>query len=325
MKSERQDLPTIAVSSGDPAGIGPEVVVKALADAEIAGLARWIVVGDAGVLERFGDFPGAAGGNGVQVLDLGKIDLAQYAPGRLSEAAGRASIAYIRAAAELCLEGKADAMVTAPINKEAVALSEPNFSGHTEFITGLCGTATSRMMLVNDQLSVIHVSTHVALRKACDLDPQRVRETIEIGHRALQDLGTPAPRIAVCGLNPHAGENGLFGSEDAEFILPAVEAAQAAGIRCEGPFPADTIILKAARGAYDLVVAMFHDQGHIPMKLLDFERTVNVTVGLPIVRTSVDHGTAFDIAGKNLADPSSMKAAMSLAVRMAAARKARAH
>ncbi len=294
-------------------------------DREIAGLAHWIIVGDADVLERSGSVNQLVAGNGlpVQVLDLQQGDLSQFSPGKLSAAAGQASIAYIRAAVELCLQGKADAMVTAPVNKEAVSLSEPSFTGHTEFITQLCGAAKSRMMLVNDQLSVIHVSTHVALRKACELSVQRVRETIELGHQALQDMGTPSPRIAVCGLNPHAGEHGLFGSEDAECILPAVQSAKAAGIGCEGPFPADTIILMAVRGAYDLVVVMFHDQGHVPMKLLDFERTVNVTVGLPIIRTSVDHGTAFDIAGKDLADPNSMKAAMALAVRMASSRRAR--
>jgi 4-hydroxythreonine-4-phosphate dehydrogenase len=179
------------------------------------------------------------------------------------------------------------------------------------------------MMLVNERLRVVHVSTHTSLRKACDLSIGGVLKTIELGNEALQDLGVDRPRIAVCGLNPHAGENGLFGDEDSKFVGPAVSAAQAAGIKCEGPFPADTIILKAARGAYDLVVAMYHDQGHVPMKLLDFEHTVNVSLGLPIIRTSVDHGTAFDIAGKNLADPTSMKAAIKLAAQLAVHRMAR--
>jgi 4-hydroxythreonine-4-phosphate dehydrogenase len=178
------------------------------------------------------------------------------------------------------------------------------------------------MLLVNERLRVVHVSTHVPLRRACEPDPQRILRTIELGRDAMRLLGVAEPRIAVCGLNPHAGENGLFGDEDARLIAPAVAWALERGIRCEGPVAADTVFLKAVRGGYDLVVAMYHDQGHIPMKLLDFEHTVNVTLGLPIIRTSVDHGTAFDIAGKNLADPSSMKAALKLAVLMAGHRRA---
>jgi 4-hydroxythreonine-4-phosphate dehydrogenase len=207
-------------------------------------------------------------------------------------------------------------MVTAPLNKEAVALSGRRFSGHTEYIAELCGGADSRMLLVSERLRVAHVTTHRALREACNLDRERILRTIELGDEALERMGIEQRRIAVCGLNPHAGENGLFGSEDAEFIAPAVEAARARGIRCGGPFAADTIFMKALRGDYDLVVAMYHDQGHIPMKLLDFENAVNVSLGLPITRTSVDHGTAFDIAGKGLANPASLKAAMRLAALM---------
>ena len=200
---------------------------------------------------------------------------------------------------------------------EAVTLAGEKFSGHTEFIAELCGVPEPRMLLVNERLRVVHVSTHVPLRTACRLDVQRVLRTIELGHEAVRQLGVERPRLAVCGLNPHAGENGLFGNEDAEYILPAVRTAQSQGLDCRGPFPADTVFLKAARGEYDLVVAMYHDQGHVPMKVLDFEHTVNVSLGLPIIRTSVDHGTAFDIAGKNQADPASMIAAMKLAARMA--------
>ena len=207
-------------------------------------------------------------------------------------------------------------MVTAPLNKEAVSLTGQSFTGHTEFIAELAEAPESRMLLVNDHLRVIHVSTHRSLRSACELDTHRILRTIQLGNEALQSLGFNQPRIAVCGLNPHAGENGLFGSEDLELIAPAIQSAQNMGMICEGPFPADTIFIKAVRGAYDLVVAMYHDQGHVPMKLLDFENTINVSLGLPIIRTSVDHGTAFDIAGKNQADPSSMKAAMKLAVTM---------
>jgi 4-hydroxythreonine-4-phosphate dehydrogenase len=179
------------------------------------------------------------------------------------------------------------------------------------------------MLLAGPRLRVIHATTHIPLRQACDVTAERVRRTIELGDEAMKLLGFRRPRIAVCGLNPHAGEHGLFGSEDATAVTPAVEQARAAGINCDGPVPADTVFLKAVRGAYDLVVAMYHDQGHVPMKLLDFERTVNISVGLPIIRTSVDHGTAFDIAGKGEADPQSLIEAMKLAVTMAANRDGR--
>jgi 4-hydroxythreonine-4-phosphate dehydrogenase len=177
------------------------------------------------------------------------------------------------------------------------------------------------MLLASDRLSTIHVTTHVALRDACQLDQARILRTIELGDEAMKLMGFVRPRIAVCGLNPHAGEHGLFGSEDQRAIVPAVQAARAQGIECSGPHAGDTVFLQAVRGAYDLVVAMYHDQGHIPMKLIDFERTVNVSLGIPIIRTSVDHGTAFDIAGKGLADATSMKQAMRLAVRMAQGRR----
>jgi 4-hydroxythreonine-4-phosphate dehydrogenase len=238
---------------------------------------------------------------------------------------GRAALEAVRIATQLCLRGEAAAMVTAPINKESVteALQGEGraFSGHTEYIAELCGkdghNVEPRMLLWSDKLSTIHVSTHIALATACHLETEHIFRTIEIGHNAMRKLGVSHPRIAVCGLNPHAGEHGLFGDEDARFISPAVERARAAGVECSGPHPADTVFLQASRGAYDLVVAMYHDQGHIPMKLLDFEGTVNISVGIPIIRTSVDHGTAFDIAGRNLADPRSMKQAMRVALRMA--------
>ena len=318
MTTDHMRLPTIAISMGDPAGIGPEVVIKALAESEISRLARWVIIGDECVLNSVAVVSGISvrAWAQVEVVDLHQINLSQFSPGTLSAACGRASVEYIREATRLCIQGQADAMVTAPVNKEAVSLTQQHFSGHTEFIARLCGVSEPHMLLVNERLRVIHVSTHVPLRTACRLDIHKVLETIQQGHKAMQEVGFENPRIAVCGLNPHAGENGLFGEEDSQLISPAIQAAQGEGIRCEGPFASDTIILKAVRGAYDLVVAMYHDQGHIPMKLLDFEHTVNVSVGLPIIRTSVDHGTAFDIAGKNQADPSSMKAAMALAARM---------
>ena len=314
-------LSTVALTMGDPSGIGPEVVLKALADPQIAPLAHWIVVGDSRVLgmaERITQQP-LQNADIRDLPTLGALD--DFTFGKLDARYGQAAVEYVRAATEMCLTGEADAMVTAPLNKEAVTLSGRSFSGHTEYIAELCGATESRMLLASEKLSTVHVSTHVPLLKACALDTNRILRTIELGHAAMQLLGYERPRIAVCGLNPHAGEHGLFGSEDARYIAPAIQSARAKGIECSGPFAGDTIFLQASRGAFDLVVAMYHDQGHIPMKLIDFEGTVNISLGIPIIRTSVDHGTAFDIAGTNKADPHSMKQAMRMAARMATTQK----
>jgi len=324
MPESLSHLPTIALTMGDPAGIGPEIILKALADPEVAALARWIVVGDGRVLEMAAQFTGLKR-TASELLNADTLgDLSGFTFGRMDARCGAAAVEYVRVATELCLSGAADAMVTAPLNKEAVIMSgQPSgqpFSGHTEYIAGLCGATESRMLLASERLCTVHVSTHVALRAACDLNTGRIVRTIELGYDAMRLLGFERPRIAVCGLNPHAGEHGLFGPEDESLIAPAVEAARAKGIACSGPHAGDTIFLQASRGAYDLVVAMYHDQGHIPMKLIDFEGTVNVSLGIPIIRTSVDHGTAFDIAGKNQGDARSMKKAMRMAVKMAATR-----
>ena len=314
--------PRIALTMGDPSGIGPEVVVKALADPEILRMARWVIAGDSRVLKLAGTITGAPLGEQVEVCDiraLGSMD--DFGFGRLEARYGEAAVSYVRAATEMCLRGEADAMVTAPLNKEAVTLSGRAFSGHTEFIAELCGASESRMLLASERLSTVHVTTHVALRRACELETGRILRTIELGEEAMRLLGFERPRIAVCGLNPHAGEHGLFGDEDERIIAPAVRAAQEKGMDCRGPFAGDTIFLQASRGAFDLVVAMYHDQGHIPMKLIDFEGTVNISLGIPIVRTSVDHGTAFDIAGTNQADSRSMEQAMRLAARMAGTKR----
>ncbi|MEE2686018.1 MAG: 4-hydroxythreonine-4-phosphate dehydrogenase PdxA [Planctomycetota bacterium] len=324
-----EPLPRLTITMGDPAGIGPEVTVKALADPSVRGLADWIVVGESVVLEPmaaaagFGfdrvigvedEIPSA----GLPLLDCRTDFRDDFCMGRLSIPCGKAALEFVDRATGLCLDGKAQGIVTAPLNKEAVVRGgEESFCGHTEHIARLCGVMQPRMLLVNDQLCVVHVSTHCSLANATRLDVGRIVKTVQLGHEALGRLGFTNPRVAVCGLNPHAGENGMFGSEESEFIVPAIEEARAAGIDCQGPFPADTLFMQAVRGAYDLVVAMYHDQGHVPMKLLDFEHTVNVTLGLPIIRTSVDHGTAFDIAGQDLADPEDMKAAMRLAVELA--------
>jgi len=314
--------PRLAITLGDPAGIGPEIVLKALADPAILALAHHVVVGDRAALERTDPAATAAllRQPNFSLLDPGALrDTPDWVAGKLSAECGAAAVCYVKAATEMCLRGDVAAMVTAPLNKEAVTLSGMPFTGHTEYIAQLCGAGESRMLLINDKLAVVHVTTHVALRNACEVSRQRIVRTIELGCQAMRRLGFPAPRIAVCGLNPHAGENGLFGAEDAGAIRPAIEEVHQRGIPCEGPLAADTVFLMAARDRYDLVVAMYHDQGHIPMKLLDFEGTVNISLGLPVIRTSVDHGTAYDIVGRNQADPRSLKAAIRRAAAMAGA------
>jgi 4-phospho-D-threonate 3-dehydrogenase / 4-phospho-D-erythronate 3-dehydrogenase len=311
--------PVIAITLGDPAGVGAEITLKALSDPGLQQSAHFIVLGDRAAITsaeritgiRLNSLP-------VEFRDCRSLppDVSAQ-PGALRADYGAAAVRYVHDATLMCLRGEADAMVTAPLNKEAVTLNGTPFSGHTEYIAELCGATDSRMLLAGRRLSVVHVSTHISLRDACHLDTQRIVRTIELGNEAMKLLGHPRPRIAVCGLNPHAGEHGLFGSEDQQSIAPAVEICCARGIDCEGPVASDTIFLRAANGSHDLIVAMYHDQGHIPMKLLDFEATVNMSLGIPILRTSVDHGTAFDIAGRNIADPTNMKAAIQMAVTMA--------
>lgn len=314
-----QRLPNIVVTLGDPAGVGGEVTLKALNDPAIRALAHWVLIGDQATIDA------AEHTTGVKFADLevefrdSKI-LLPGEPihfGELRAEYGKAAAAYVYTATRMCLDGEADAMVTAPLNKEAVTMSGLKFSGHTEYIAELCGVNDSRMLLAGVKLSVVHVSTHTSLKKACELNTDRIIRTIVLGNEAMKLLGHAAPRIAVCGLNPHAGEHGLFGNEDEEFIKPAVDACRRQGIDCEGPVASDTIFFRAVKGSHDLIVAMYHDQGHIPMKLLDFEATVNTSLGIPIIRTSVDHGTAFDIAGKNIASDGNMVAAMKMAATMA--------
>jgi 4-phospho-D-threonate 3-dehydrogenase / 4-phospho-D-erythronate 3-dehydrogenase len=313
------DRPRVAISIGDPAGVGAEIALKALSDDSLGPLAHWLLVGDVAALAAAGRItrldPAALP---CTVIETGSLPVDHpVAFGELRGEYGLAAIAYVKRAVELCMSGAADAMVTAPLNKEAVALSGIPFSGHTEYIAELTGTRDSRMLLVSEKLATVHVTTHIPLERACRLDRERVLRTIELGNQALTRMRGRAPRIAVCGLNPHAGEHGLFGMQDAEVIAPAIAEARTGGIDCSGPHPADTLFVRALRGEFDLIVAMYHDQGHIPMKLIDFEGTVNVSLGMPILRTSVDHGTAFDIAGRNLAGAANMKAAMRLAVKMA--------
>lgn len=324
MNQEMNQTPRIAISIGDPAGVGAEIALKALADCEVSGLAKWLLVADGAALNAAGRVTGIdPRALPCTMIETGTLEADhEVGFGQLRAEYGVAAIDSVRRAVELCLSGEADAMVTAPLNKEAVTLSGRAFSGHTEYIAELCGATESRMLLVAEKLATVHVTTHVPLERACQLDRQRIVRTIELGNDALTLMLQRRPRIGVCGLNPHAGEHGLFGKQDEETIVPAVAEARALGIDCSGPYPADTIFVRGLRGEFDLMVAMYHDQGHIPMKLIDFAGTVNVSLGTPIIRTSVDHGTAFDIAGQNRADATNMKAAMRLAVRMAAGKQA---
>jgi 4-hydroxythreonine-4-phosphate dehydrogenase len=312
----------IAISIGDPAGVGAEIALKALHDQNdqsVAALAEWILIADTSALSAASRITGIDPSSlPCTLVDTGALAANHIVEfGQLRAEYGLAAIAYVRRAVELCISGHADAMVTAPLNKEAVTLSGQAFCGHTEYIADLTGAPEPRMLLYSEKLATVHVSTHISLEQACRLDRAHIVRTIQLGNDALLWMRRRAPRIAVCGLNPHAGEHGLFGRQDAEIIAPAIAEARALGFDCSGPHSPDTIFVRALRGEFDLIVAMYHDQGHIPMKLIDFEGGVNVSLGLPIIRTSVDHGTAFDIAGRNLADATNMKAAMRLAVRMA--------
>lgn len=330
--------PLLGISVGDPGGIGPEITVKALSDPEIYRICRPLAVADGGVMRdalRVAGLdlalnPVAAPGEGLfrpGTLDL--LDLANLAPGQLrykqsTAAQGRASFEYVAKVIELALSGALDGTVTGPICKASINAAGFHFAGHTEIYAEHTKTRDYAMMLVEKDFRVVHVSTHVSLREACDrVKKERVLRVIQLTDAALAKFDLPVRRIAVAGLNPHAGEDGLFGLEEREEIIPAIEAARAAGLHVEGPVPADTVFCKMRGGMYDAVVVMYHDQGHIPTKLLGFQYDrasqtwnamsgVNVTLGLPIVRTSVDHGTAFDRAGDGTANPQSMLDALRL-------------
>jgi len=324
-------VPLLAITMGDPAGAGPEIVVKALASPEVQSLCRGLVIGDAGVMRAAADIVGIpmrvnavsapaemASESGVlNVLDLNDVDLATLVRGRVDARAGKAAYEAIEKGTLLTLEGSADAIVTAPLNKDALNQAGYHFPGHTQILAHLCGAKDAVMMLTADALRIVHVSTHVSLRDACNLvTRERILRVMKLGEEATRAMGVEKPRIVVPGLNPHSGEGGLFGHEEVEHIIPAIEEARALGMDVRGPLPPDTAFLRAFRGEFDLVVAMYHDQGHIPIKMVGFEKGVNVTLGLPIIRTSVDHGTVFGKAGKGTADPTSMIEAIKLAATM---------
>ena len=324
--------PVVGITMGDAAGVGPEIIVKALSTASVYDWCRPVVIGDAARLRAAGRIVQSAAAIGV-VSDpsaagfrpgtIDCIDLALLPEdlpfGRLSAAAGDAAYHYVARAVELALAGRIAAVCTAPLNKEALQAGGHRFPGHTELLAALANTPEVSMMLMTPKMRVIHVTTHIGLLDAIErIEPALVERTIRRGHQALVRSGIASPRIAVCGINPHAGENGLFGrGEEETKIAPAVRAVRATGIAAEGPLPADTIFFRAGRGDFDLVVAMYHDQGHGPVKVLGLEAGVNVTIGLPFVRTSVDHGTAFDIAGTGQADERSLIEALRQAVALA--------
>ncbi len=340
MTNAHSPLPLLAITMGDPAGIGPEVAIGALRRRRVREACRPLLIGDARIIRRAAEtlgrpFPmkpvtSAAEAerfpNRICLLDLHNADPAEIPLGRISADAGRAAAEYIEQAVALAQAGEAAGVVTAPINKEALQLAGLPYPGHTEMLAARCGGPRVSMMLVHGEMRVSHVTTHVSVREACDrITQERVLAVIWLTYEALRRMGLPG-RIAVGGLNPHAGEGGLFGDEEMQAIAPAITAAKDEGIDIVGPLPPDTVFARQRAGEFDAVVAMLHDHGHVAVKTVGFVRDtagrmraagVNLTLGLPIVRTSPDHGTAFDIAGKGLADPSSMAEAILLAAQLA--------
>ena len=329
-------LPVVGITMGDAAGVGPEVVVKTLSRRSLYDECRPLVIGDARRLELANRLVKGD----VKVRSIANASEARYEPGtidcidlklipadlpfgQISPVAGDAAFRYVERAAALAQAGEIDAICTAPLNKEALHAGGHRYPGHTEMLAHLTGVDEVSMMLVAPKLRVIHVTTHIGILDAIrKIEPGLVQRTIERGHATLVKAGIANPRIGVCGINPHAGENGLFGyGEEEEKIVPAVKLLQERGMDVTGPLPADTLFFRAGRGDFDLVVAMYHDQGHGPVKVLGLEAGVNVTVGLDVIRTSVDHGTAFDIAGKGIADDGSMVEAMRQAIELATRRR----
>lgn len=330
-------LPILGVTLGDVAGVGPEVVVKALIEEEVLLKCRPLVLGDAGALRQTikflgldlsvkilkpGEEPVGLAGT-IELLPLSELGPDDLAPGRPTRAGARAAAGYIRSGAELALAGRIHGLVTAPVSKEQVQKAVRSFKGHTEMLADLAGNVEAVMMLAGARLRVVLVTTHEAHRDVPGLlTVDRIVTTARITDQALKRyFGLPEPRLAAAALNPHAGEGGLFGGEEEEIIRPSVAEAQRQGLGLSGPFPADTLFYRAAAGEFDAVVCMYHDQGLIPFKLLHFKDGVNVTLGLPFIRTSVDHGTAYDLAGTGRADHASMLAAVKMAARMAGANR----
>ena len=335
----------IGITMGDPASIGPEITAKALSDPSVYERCKPLVVGDVPVMEEALKITGLSGKlkihtigdvseamfeyGTIDVCHMGMVDMDKLQRGKVSAMAGNAAFQYVKKVIGLAMDHKIDATVTNALNKEAMNLAGHHYSGHTEIYADYTGTRKYTMMLAHENLRVVHVSTHVSLREACDrVKKDRILEVIRIAHQACRRLGISQPKIGVAGLNPHSGENGMFGREEIEEITPAIQAARDEGIQADGPVPPDTVFSKARGGWYDIVVAMYHDQGHIPLKVVGFVYNqeeqkwdavagVNITLGLPIIRASVDHGTAFDQAGTGLASELSLTNAMDYAIRMA--------
>ncbi|MCK9482443.1 MAG: 4-hydroxythreonine-4-phosphate dehydrogenase PdxA [Sphaerochaetaceae bacterium] len=342
--------PILGITMGDPSGIGPEIILKALFEKQVYDDSKPVIIGDHKVINKAlkllnnDSFSINVVGNvdaclfeygTIDVFHLELVDMEKFTIGEVSSMSGNAAFQCVKTAIELALQNKIDATITAPLNKESLNLAGFKYSGHTEIYAELTKTSDYSMMLAEGNLKVVHVSTHVSLRQACDLvKRERVLAVIELAYNACRDLGIKSPKIAVAGLNPHAGENGLFGTEEINEIMPAISDAKAKGLDASGPYPPDTIFPKAVGGFYDIVVAMYHDQGHIPLKVLGFQydqekqnwkavNGINVTLGLPIIRSSVDHGTAFEIAWKQIANQSSMLQAIDYGIKLAKIRIAR--
>jgi len=324
--------PLLAITMGDPAGVGPEVVLKALAEPALSEICRPLVIGSAAMLERTLSWtplqlgirpvaaPEAAVGEAgtVDVLDLANVDATALPLGQLSAEAGRAAMDYVLRAYDLACAGAVAGMVTAPINKEATTLAGYPDLGHMDLFERLTGNKEHATMLVTRALRVVHLTTHYSLAEACrQVTRERVLRQLRLTHRSFESWGWARPTIAVAALNPHGGEGGLLGREEIDAIAPAVADARAEGIDARGPLPADSLFPQALDGRYTAVLAMYHDQGHIAIKVHDFARSVSVALGLPFLRTSVDHGTAFDIAGRGIADPLSMVEAIRVAAELA--------
>ncbi|WP_321329523.1 4-hydroxythreonine-4-phosphate dehydrogenase PdxA [uncultured Ilyobacter sp.] len=316
----------IGITMGDPSGIGPEIILKSFLNKKIKS-GKYLVIGDYEIIDFFNKKLGLNvkleklinidninfSKDVLSILDLGLIKMENLKIGEVSLNSGNAAFQYLKKAIELAMNGKISGIATAPLNKEAMNKAGHFYSGHTEILGYYTSTKDYAMLLYDEKLSTIHVSTHVSLKEAIKrTKKERVEEVIRLADKTFRKLGLKNPKIAVAGLNPHSGENGLFGMEEIEEIIPAINSSISKGINVEGPIPPDTVFLKAVEGNYDVVVAMYHDQGHIPLKLLGFNSGVNVTVGLPIIRTSVDHGTAFEIAGENIANEESMINAINL-------------
>jgi 4-phospho-D-threonate 3-dehydrogenase / 4-phospho-D-erythronate 3-dehydrogenase len=326
-----KNKPTVGITMGDPSGIGPEIIIKSFENAVVKNY-RLIIIGDYNImlkaynmlkitsfkLNKVLDAGECSFNSGVlNILDLHLVDMNEFYPGRVNAISGDTAFKCIRKAVELAKNNKIDAIATAPLNKEALHLAGHKYPGHTEILASLTDSKDYAMLLYDKKLSVIHVSTHVSLLEAITgLRQERIEKVIEMANNGMKRLCRNVPRIAVAGLNPHAGENGLFGTEEIKFIIPAISNMKGKGINVEGPFPPDTVFLQAVRGKYDVVIAMYHDQGHIPLKLIGFNSGVNITLGLPFVRTSVDHGTAFEIAWQGKANEESLVEAVRLSIKL---------